>query len=97
MVKVISGANAMAVDFSRAPGRVGGGHVHHHVGAYAYRRAALERFVGLAPAAREKTERLEQLRALAAGMTIRLAFVDSAPIGVDTAADLDRARAWLEN
>ena len=66
----------------------------HHIGLYAYRRAALERFVALPPSALERRERLEQLRALANGMRIDVALVDDVPLGVDTPADLDRAR-WL--
>ena len=67
----------------------------HHIGLYAYRREALERFVRLPPSALEKRERLEQLRALEAGMRIDIALVDVVPLGVDTAHDLERARAML--
>jgi 3-deoxy-manno-octulosonate cytidylyltransferase (CMP-KDO synthetase) len=67
----------------------------HHIGVYAFRRAALDRYVALPPAALEKRERLEQLRALAAGMVIAAARVPAAPFGVDTPADLDRARGIL--
>jgi 3-deoxy-manno-octulosonate cytidylyltransferase (CMP-KDO synthetase) len=73
----------------------GDGPHYHHIGIYAYRRAALERFVALPPAPLEKRERLEQLRALDAGMRIDAALVDLAPLGVDTPADLERARAIL--
>ena len=65
----------------------------HHIGLYAYRRKVLERFVALAPSASEKRENLEQLRALDAGMRIDVALVDAVPFGVDTPADLERARA----
>ena len=68
---------------------------YHHIGLYAYRRAALERFVKLAPSPLEKREKLEQLRALEAGMRIDVAIVATAPLGVDTPADLARARAML--
>jgi len=68
----------------------------HHIGIYAFRRAALERFVLLPPSERERSHRLEQLRALDAGMTIAVARVDTAPFGVDTPADLERARAAIE-
>jgi 3-deoxy-manno-octulosonate cytidylyltransferase (CMP-KDO synthetase) len=68
---------------------------YHHIGLYAYRRAALERFVALPPSANEKRERLEQLRALDNGMRIDIAVVDTVPLGVDTPEDLDRARAML--
>jgi 3-deoxy-manno-octulosonate cytidylyltransferase (CMP-KDO synthetase) len=83
-----------AVDFVRAPPAGPGPH-WHHIGIYAYRRAALARFVGLAQSAREIERRLEQMRALDAGMRIDAAVVDTVPLGVDTPADLDRARALL--
>jgi 3-deoxy-manno-octulosonate cytidylyltransferase (CMP-KDO synthetase) len=67
----------------------------HHIGLYAYWRKALTRFVGLPPSDNEKRERLEQLRALDNGMRIEVALVDSVPLGVDTPADLDRARRLL--
>lgn len=84
-----------ALYFTRATAPWGDGPLHHHIGIYAYRRAALERFVTLPPGALEQRERLEQLRALAFGMRIDAAVVDVAPLGVDTPADLDRARAML--
>ena len=86
---------ARALYFSRLPVPWGAGEHYHHIGIYAYRRAALERFVGLAPGVLERRESLEQLRALQAGMRIDVALVDSLPFGVDTPADLDRARALL--
>ena len=86
---------ARALYFSRAPIPTGPGDLYHHIGLYAFRRAALEAFVALPPSPLETRERLEQLRALEAGMTIAVALVDSVPLGVDTAADLDRARALL--
>jgi 3-deoxy-manno-octulosonate cytidylyltransferase (CMP-KDO synthetase) len=67
----------------------------HHIGLYAYRRDALARFVTLPPSPLEVRERLEQLRALEAGMRIEVAFVDTVPLGVDTPADLERARDIL--
>jgi len=67
----------------------------HHIGIYAYRRAALERFVALPPSVREQERRLEQMRALDAGMTIAIARVDTVPLGVDTPADLERARTLI--
>ncbi len=73
----------------------GDGPHYHHIGLYAYRRAALERFVKLPPSANEQRERLEQLRALEAGMRIDVALVDSVPLGVDTPEDLEKARAML--
>jgi 3-deoxy-manno-octulosonate cytidylyltransferase (CMP-KDO synthetase) len=86
---------ARALYFSRATIPTGAGEHFHHIGIYAYRRAALERFVALPPGVLEKRERLEQLRALEAGMRIDVALVDTVPLGVDTPADLDRARAML--
>jgi len=86
---------ARALYFSRAPVPAGDGPLYHHVGIYAFRRAALARFVALPPSALEMRERLEQLRALEAGMRIDAALIDKVPFGVDTPADLDRARALL--
>ena len=84
-----------ALYFSRAALPWGEGPRWHHVGIYAYRRAALARFVALPPGALEQREKLEQLRALEAGMRIAVAQVDHAPFGVDTPADLERARREL--
>ena len=84
-----------ALYFTRAPAPWGEGPRYHHIGIYAYRREALERFVALPPSPLEQRERLEQLRALEAGMRIDAALVDAVPLGVDTAADLERARALL--
>jgi 3-deoxy-manno-octulosonate cytidylyltransferase (CMP-KDO synthetase) len=84
-----------ALYFTRATAPHGEGPLYHHIGIYAYRRAALERFVKLPQAALEKRERLEQLRALEAGMRIDVAIVDAVPLGVDTPADLEKARALL--
>jgi 3-deoxy-manno-octulosonate cytidylyltransferase (CMP-KDO synthetase) len=83
-----------ALTFTRAAAAGAGPH-YHHIGLYAYRRAALEHFVALPPSANEQRERLEQLRALDAGMRIDVAIVDSVPLGVDTPEDLDKARAML--
>jgi 3-deoxy-manno-octulosonate cytidylyltransferase (CMP-KDO synthetase) len=83
-----------ATTFTRADAKGAGPH-YHHIGLYAYRRAALERFVKLPPSANEQRERLEQLRALDAGMRIDIAIVDSVPLGVDTPEDLQKARAML--
>ena len=74
----------------------GDGPLYHHIGIYAFRRPALARFVALPPSPLEKRERLEQLRALEAGMRIDAALVDKVPFGVDTPADLERARALLK-
>ncbi len=83
-----------AITFTRADAKGAGPH-YHHIGLYAYRRAALERFVALPPSANEERERLEQLRALDAGMRIDIAVVETVPLGVDTREDLERARAML--
>ncbi|MGZ3308670.1 MAG: 3-deoxy-manno-octulosonate cytidylyltransferase [Xanthobacteraceae bacterium] len=84
-----------ALYFTRATAPAGEGPLYHHIGLYAFRREALTRFVGLAPSPLERREKLEQLRALEAGMRIDVALVDSAPLGVDTPQDLDRARTLL--
>jgi len=84
-----------ALYFTRAAAPHGEGPLYHHIGLYAYRRDALERFVALPPSALEQREKLEQLRALEAGMRIEVAFVDTVPLGVDTPADLEKARKLL--
>lgn len=94
VVKAVFGANRRALYFTRATAPTGEGPLYHHIGLYAYRRGALERFVSLPPALLEQREKLEQLRALEAGMTIAIAVVDTVPLGVDTPPDLERARAW---
>ena len=83
-----------AITFTRA-GATGAGPHYHHIGLYAYRRAALERFVKLPPSANERREKLEQLRALDAGMRIDVAVVKSVPLGVDTPEELAKARKML--
>jgi 3-deoxy-manno-octulosonate cytidylyltransferase (CMP-KDO synthetase) len=88
-------AIARALYFTRATAPSGDGPLYHHIGLYAYRRAALERFVGYPPSPLERREKLEQLRALEAGMRIDVALVDTVPLGVDTPADLARAREML--
>lgn len=80
-----------ALYFSRSAIPSGDGPTYHHIGLYAFRREALARFVALPPGVLERRERLEQLRALEAGMRIDAALVDTVPFGVDTPADLDRA------
>jgi 3-deoxy-manno-octulosonate cytidylyltransferase (CMP-KDO synthetase) len=84
-----------ALYFTRATAPWGEGPLYHHVGLYAWRRTALARFVALPPSMLESRERLEQLRALEAGMEIHAAIIDSEPLGVDTQPDLERARALL--
>jgi 3-deoxy-manno-octulosonate cytidylyltransferase (CMP-KDO synthetase) len=84
-----------ALYFTRATAPYGDGPLYHHIGIYAYRRTALERFVSLRPSPLEIRERLEQLRALEDGMRIDVALVDTVPLGVDTPRDLERARRML--
>ena len=84
-----------ALYFTRASAPWGEGPLLHHIGLYAYRREALARFVALAPSPLERREKLEQLRALEAGMRIDIALVDTPPLGVDTPEDLERARQML--
>lgn len=91
----LSAERLRALYFTRATAPWGEGPLYHHVGLYAYRRKALERFVALPPSALERREKLEQLRALEAGMRIDAAIVRAVPLGVDTPADLERARAIL--
>jgi 3-deoxy-manno-octulosonate cytidylyltransferase (CMP-KDO synthetase) len=84
-----------ALYFTRATAPANDGPRYHHIGLYAYRRAALARFVSLPPSALEMREKLEQLRALEAGMRIDVTVVDSVPLGVDTPEDLETARRML--
>ena len=84
-----------ALYFTRATAPHGDGPRYHHIGLYGYRRAALERFVRLPPSALEQREKLEQLRALEAGMRIDAALVAGVPLGVDTPEDLAEARRIL--
>ncbi len=84
-----------ALYFTRAPAPFGPGPIFHHIGLYAYRRAALSRFVNLAPSPLELREKLEQLRALEAGMRIDVKCVDSVPMSVDTPDDLEKVRAYF--
>ncbi len=88
----VSPGRFRALYFTRATAPYGDGPLYHHIGLYAYRRRALERFVGLSPSALETREKLEQLRALEAGMRIDAIVVDDVPLGVDTPHDLERAR-----
>lgn len=91
----VSERRLRALYFTRATAPHGDGPLYHHIGLYAFRRQALTRFVSLPPSVLEQRERLEQLRALEAGMRIDVAIVDAVPLGVDTPADLERARALL--
>jgi 3-deoxy-manno-octulosonate cytidylyltransferase (CMP-KDO synthetase) len=86
-----------ALYFTRATAPYGEGPLYHHIGIYAYRREALERFVSLPPSPLELREKLEQLRALEAGMRINVGVVDTVPLGVDTPRDLERARELLQS
>ncbi len=92
----VSPGRLRALYFTRATAPSGDGPLYHHIGLYAYRRAALKRFVELPPSPLELRERLEQLRALEAGMRIDVAIVASVPLGVDTPEDLAAARAKLK-
>jgi 3-deoxy-manno-octulosonate cytidylyltransferase (CMP-KDO synthetase) len=99
VVKVVGTAVAparlRALYFTRATAPYGEGPRYHHIGLYAYRRAALRRFVALPPSPLETREKLEQLRALEAGMRIDVSLVDTVPLGVDTPDDLETARRML--
>jgi 3-deoxy-manno-octulosonate cytidylyltransferase (CMP-KDO synthetase) len=99
VVKVIgstvSAGRMRALYFTRATAPWGDGPRYHHIGLYAYRRAALTHFVGLAPSTLERREKLEQLRAIEAGMRIDVTVVETVPRGVDTPADLETARRML--
>jgi 3-deoxy-manno-octulosonate cytidylyltransferase (CMP-KDO synthetase) len=99
VVKVVGtpiGENRLrALYFTRATAPHGDGPLYHHIGIYTYRRASLERFVSMPAATLEKREKLEQLRALEAQMRIDVAIVDTVPLGVDTPADLERARRLI--
>ena len=99
MVKLVGSEVApgrlRALYFTRATAPSGEGPLFHHIGLYAYRRRALQRFVGLPPSPLERRERLEQLRALEAGLRIDAVVVDDVPLGVDTPHDLERARQML--
>lgn len=95
VVSPVGDRHLRALYFTRATAPYGDGPLYHHIGLYAYQRAALARFVSLPPSPLEKREKLEQLRALEAGMRIDVVIVDSVPLGVDTPEDLERARQIL--
>jgi 3-deoxy-manno-octulosonate cytidylyltransferase (CMP-KDO synthetase) len=90
-----TGVRGRALYFTRARAPAGDGPLYHHIGIYAYTRAALARFVTLEPSPLEKREKLEQLRALEVGMRIAVARVPHVPLSVDTPEDLERARKLL--
>jgi 3-deoxy-manno-octulosonate cytidylyltransferase (CMP-KDO synthetase) len=89
------GTSGRALYFTRVRAPAGEGPLYHHVGIYAFTRAALARFVSLPPSPLESREKLEQLRALEAGMRIEVARIDAVPLSVDTPADLERARKLI--
>ncbi len=91
----LSARRMRALHFTRAIVPWGDSQLYHHIGLYVYRRTALERFVKLRPSPLEKREKLEQLRALEAGMRIDFEVVDTVPLGVDTPEHLERARELL--
>ena len=91
------GKKGRALYFTRATAPTGNGPLFHHVGIYAFRRPALARFVALPPSPLEQREKLEQLRALEANMSIAVARVDRVPLSVDTPADLERANIFFKN
>ncbi len=100
MVKAVvawdaGGRKGRALYFTRAAAPSGDGPLFHHIGIYAFTRAALTCFVGLPPSPLEKREKLEQLRALEANMSIAVARVDSVPLSVDTPADLAKANQFF--
>ena len=102
VVKVVGtplkgGQTVRGLYFTRATAPYGEGPLYHHIGIYAYRRQALHRFVSLPPSPLELREKLEQLRAIEAGMRIHVGLVDTVPLGVDTPADLKRARELLKS
>jgi len=94
---LIAPGRLRALYFTRATAPTGDGPLYHHIGLYAYRRAALAKFVALPPSPLEKREKLEQLRALEAGLRIDVAIVDSVPLGIDTPEELEIARATLKS
>ncbi len=96
VVKAVLAENGRALYFTRATAPANDGPRYHHIGVYAYRRSALETFVSLPPSPLELREKLEQLRALEAGLRIDAVVVDTVPLGVDTAEDLERARHLLK-
>lgn len=91
----ISPSRHRALYFTRATAPYGEGPLYHHIGIYGYKRAALERFINMPPSLLEKREKLEQLRAIEAGLRLDVAIVETDPLGVDTEADLEKARAIL--
>ncbi len=97
VVTPIEGRRHRALYFTRACAPTGEGPLYQHIGVYAYRRDAIARFVSLPPSPLEKREKLEQLRALEAGMRIDVSLIDSAPMDVNTPSDLAAVRAAIAN
>jgi 3-deoxy-manno-octulosonate cytidylyltransferase (CMP-KDO synthetase) len=89
------GSTGRALYFSRACVPFGPGPHYHHIGVYAFQRRSLNNYIALGQSKLEERERLEQLRAIEAGMWVEAVIVDTEPLGVDTAADLERARQIL--
>ena len=96
VVSMISQTQGRALYFTRATAPTGDGPLYHHIGIYGYTRAALDAFVSLPPSPLEQRERLEQLRALEAGLSIAAAIVETVPVGVDTADDLAHAERVVQ-
>ncbi len=96
VVKIVMAQDGRALYFTRATAPHGDGPRYHHIGVYAYRRAALKQFVSLTPSPLELREKLEQLRALEAGLRIDVTVVDTIPLGVDTPEDLARANEFMK-
>jgi 3-deoxy-manno-octulosonate cytidylyltransferase (CMP-KDO synthetase) len=94
VVKAVINGQGQALNFTRKLQPSQDGRFLHHIGIYAYKRPALEKFVSLPPSPLELSEKLEQLRALNAGMRIDVAVVDTVPLGVDTPETLEKARQW---
>jgi 3-deoxy-manno-octulosonate cytidylyltransferase (CMP-KDO synthetase) len=108
VVKVVFDAEGFALYFSRAPipyhrqqwkslrdAEAGSGTLYRHIGIYSYRRDVLMRLTGLEPSALERTEKLEQLRALENGMRIKVGVTEHETMGVDTPEDLERVKKCL--
>jgi 3-deoxy-manno-octulosonate cytidylyltransferase (CMP-KDO synthetase) len=96
VVKAIIASDGRAINFTRASTPSTDGRFLHHIGIYAYRREGLEKFVALPPSPLELREKLEQLRAMEAGMRIDVAIVSAVPLGVDTPETLKKAREYYE-
>ena len=92
----LGGGRHRCLYFTRSECPWGEGVLYHHIGLYAWRRTALERFVSLKPTPLELREKLEQLRAIETGMRIDAVEVQEVPLGVDTQHDLDKARYLMQ-